>query len=334
VPLRLIEARLPIEPGQLDEALGDATVVDRWVVGTSEGATTVHALVDTERTEAFADRIRERFGEQEIRLVFIAVEATMPEVEEEPEEEKVQDDEATPGRLSREELEQDVREGARLTPVFAALVFFSTVVAAVGLVRDDVAIVIGAMVIAPLLGPNMALALAATLGDSELARTAFKTIGVGVLVAAVSAIAFGLIFTVDPSVPSIADRTRAGLGDIALGLAAGAAGTLAFTGGLPSALVGVMVAVALLPPLVVSGLLAGAGYIEGAVGAVMLVGANVACINLAAVGTFLAQGVRPRSWWEADRAKRAVRRAVIAWVLLLALLVATILVGDVGLDIS
>lgn len=332
MPLRLIEARLPVGPEGIDEAFGDVSVVDRWVVGGSEEATTVHALVDTERTEALADRLREYFGDARLRLVFLAVEATTPEVEKE-EEPPEADEEKTPGRISREELDQDVRQGARLTPVFVALVFFSTVVAAVGLVRDDVAIVIGAMVIAPLLGPNMALALASTLGDPRLARTALRTIAVGVLVAAVSAIAFGLVFSVDPATPSIVGRTRAGLGDIALGLAAGAAGTLAFTSGLPSALVGVMVAVALLPPLVVSGLLVGAGQFEGAAGALMLVGTNVACINLAAVGTFLAQGVRPRSWWEADRARRAVRIAVLSWLALLGFLAAMILFGEVGLDI-
>jgi len=260
----------------------------------------------------------------------LPVEATMPQVEDDPKDEGEKES-STGGRISREELHQDISQSSRLTPVFVAMVVFSTLVAAVGLIRDDVAIVIGAMVIAPLLGPNMGLALAATLGDVELAKKALRTIAVGVGVAAACSVLIGALVPVDADLPGIADRTRAGLGDIALGLSAGAAGTLAFTGGLPGAVVGVMVAVALLPPLVVSGLLAGAGQFDGAVGALLLVATNVACINLAAVATFLIQKVRPRSWWEEDRARRAIRIAVTSWVLLLLALAALILFGNVGL---
>ncbi|MCL7455381.1 MAG: hypothetical protein M8467_20285, partial [Anaerolineae bacterium] len=57
-------------------------------------------------------------------------------------------------------------------------------------------------------------------------------------------------------------------------------------------------------------------------GALLLFAANVVCINLAGVATFLAQGVRPRTWWEEERARRASRTAIITWcVLLVALLV-------------
>ena len=128
-------------------------------------------------------------------------------------------------------------------------VVLSTLVAAIGLVRGDIAVIIGAMVIAPLLGPNVALALAVTLGDGTLAVRALKTIAAGVATAAVVSVLMGVILPVDPSVPEIASRTDASFSDLALALAAGSAGALAFTTGIPTALIGVMVAVALLPPL-------------------------------------------------------------------------------------
>jgi uncharacterized membrane protein len=89
------------------------------------------------------------------------------------------------------------------------------------------------------------------------------------------------------------------------------------------------VAVALLPPLVVAGLLAGSGHLGPASGAVMLAVTNVTCINLAAVGMFLAQKVRPRSWWDAHRAKRASRLAMMTWAIMLAILLGLILFGQV-----
>ena len=81
-----------------------------------------------------------------------------------------------------------------------------------------------------------------------------------------------------------------------------------------------MVAVALVPPLVVCGMLLGEGHATSAGGAFFLTVANVICINLAGVATFLAQGVRPRSWWEAERAKKATFGAILVWVVLLAVL--------------
>jgi len=180
--------------------------------------------------------------------------------------------------------------------------------------------IIGAMVIAPLLGPNVAKSLATTLGDFTLPRRAVVANITGIAAAFVCAVAVGLLFHVDATVPTIASRTTVGPADIILALAAGSAGTLAFTQGLSGAVIGVMVAVALMPPLVVCGMMVREGDISSAFGTFLLTTANLICINLAGVSTFLAQGVRPRSWWEAERAKKATWRAMSVWIVLLAVL--------------
>lgn len=222
-----------------------------------------------------------------------------------------------PPRISREELYSDITDIAGLSVYHVAMVALSAVVASVGLVRDSSAVVVGAMVIAPLLGPNMALALATTLGDVDLAKEALRTGLVGLGVALVISVAWGAVADVDPSGRELTRVTRVGYSEIALALAAGAAGVLSVSRGTATALVGVMVAVALLPPLVAAGLLLGSGFVGGATGAFTVVAANVICINLAGVVTFLLQGVRPRTWWEEDRARRATRVALVFWALLL-----------------
>lgn len=116
-----------------------------------------------------------------------------------------------------------------------------------------------------------------------------------------------------------------GMGDIAVALASGAAGALAFMTGVSATLIGVMVAVALLPPLVAFGLLLGGGYPGLAVGALSLFRMNLICVNLAGVPTFLVQGIRPTTWWEKDRASKAMRIAIGLWVTLLAALSGMIL---------
>ncbi len=54
--------------------------------------------------------------------------------------------------------------------------------------------------------------------------------------------------------------------------------------------------------------------------AALLVGVYVICVNLSGVVTFLLQGIQPRTFWEADRAKRATRTAIALWTALLILL--------------
>ena len=170
----------------------------------------------------------------------------------------------------------------------------------------------------------MALSLATTLGDSDLARTALRASAVGIGLALALSFCVGFFLDVDPSIHEIASRTDVGLGDIVIALAAGAAGALAFTSGVPATLVGVMVAVALLPPLVTFGLLLGSKFLQLAWGALLLFLTNFISINLSGVICFLFQGVSPRDWWEADKARKAVRKAIILWIALLFALVVLI----------
>jgi uncharacterized membrane protein len=134
----------------------------------------------------------------------------------------------------------------------------------------------------------------------------------------------------NPASPEVATRTGVGLGDIAVALASGCAGTLAFTTGVSTTLIGVMVAVALLPPLVTFGLLLGGGHLAPAMGALSLFLMNLICVNLAGVTTFLLQGIRPATWWEKNRAANASRIAVGLWVALLAALGGMILLWRKG----
>ena len=71
------------------------------------------------------------------------------------------------------------------------MVILSTVVASIGLIKDNLAVIIGAMVIAPLLGPNIGLALATTLGDSDLGKKALKTNFTGIFIAFILALGIG-----------------------------------------------------------------------------------------------------------------------------------------------
>ena len=324
--LRMMEIIVPeTDLRDLARLLEESHGVEPWSETLDEGRGRVRVLLPAGRTEEVMDQLQQRFGmKPEFRVILLAVQATLPKLEEEappPEEKKEKKPELrTPNRVSREELYETVGGGTKLTFIFLLTVALSTLVAAIGLVRGDVAIIIGAMVIAPLLGPNVAMALAVTLGDTPRLFKSIRTLTAGILLAAAVALVFGLLVHVDPASPQLAARTTLGLSDVLLASAAGVAGALAFTTGLPAALIGVMVAVALLPPLATAGLMLGAGRPDLALRATALFTTNVACVNLAGVVTFLFQRIRPRPWWEGRRAKKATRWAIVFWALLLVLL--------------
>jgi uncharacterized hydrophobic protein (TIGR00341 family) len=286
-------------------------------------------LVSTEYSEEVLDLLEKSFSHAEgFRIILLPVEASIPrpEIEEKPKEKTVvvvepQKNVSKFIRISREELYADIEKTVRQSWVYFIMIVFAAIVASIGMFRNNVVFIIGAMVIAPLLGPNLALSFATTLGDTGLAQKAGKAIALGVIAALLPSLLIGIAFNIDIGIPELISRKEVSLGDVVLALVAGSAAAISFTSELFSALIGVMVAVALLPPLVAFGMLAGAGHWELALGAFLLFVVNLICVNLAGVLTFILQGIRPLNWWETKKAQKATRVAVLFWAIFLTILV-------------
>lgn len=337
MPQRMIEIVLP--PGYKNVALeliSSHKPLDYWEEEIGGNQTRIKVLLLTEKTGTMMDALEKRFYKIDgFRMMLMAVEASVPRPQPEKDisltekEASVEKKKKGKGsRVSREELYSDVNKMSELSWVFVFLIALASIVAAIGILRNNVVYIIGAMVIAPALGPNVALSLGTTLGDFNLTRKAMRTVGIGILAALIFSALIGIVYDIDPEIPELISRTEVNLGDILLALAAGSAATLSMTTGLLTALIGVMVAVALLPPLVALGMLIGAGQWDLAQGALLLFLVNLICVNLAGVVTFLARGIRPLSWWEAKRAKKAARLAIVLWSGLLVILAVLILLSQ------
>ncbi|MCG7845330.1 MAG: TIGR00341 family protein [Methanomassiliicoccales archaeon] len=329
--LRIVEVILDSgNEENVRDAVKDLDIVDMWCAPSSKGRMTVNMLVKAETSEALVDVLSQMFGPFVVfRLIIHPVEATLPKIKEPPKEEVPEAVEEVKNgkkkswikRISREELQDDVADSSDLNLIYIITVVLSVLVAAIGLLKDNVAVVIGAMVIAPLLGPNVAMSLGTTLGDNKMVSRSAKTMAAGIFLALALSMIIGMLFEVDPSLPEIAYRTNIDLSDVVLALASGAAGALFFTIGTSTALVGVMVAVALLPPLVVMGMLLGTGQYGLAYDTLLLFLTNFICVNLAAVAVFVAQGIKPTHWWQSALAKKAVSYALLLWVALLMMMI-------------
>jgi uncharacterized hydrophobic protein (TIGR00341 family) len=323
--LRLIEVFLPEEDAQkVPELLRDYSLVGIWQTNLYDHQNLVKILLYGAEAETAIDRLANHFSQVDgFRIILLSVEASIPRPLLYPEiraELKEQELDTQRSRINRQELYEDVSATVILSWTHLLMVLLSTVIAAIGLLRDDATIIIGSMVIAPLLGPNMALSLATTLGDTTLARRAVKIGAVGISIAFSFSVLIGYFFTVSPEIPEIASRTRVSGSDLIVAFASGMAGALSLTSGVTNAIVGVMVAVALLPPLVTFGLLIGSGHWQVAVGSMLLLLTNLICLNLAGLITFSVQKIRPRKWWEADFAQKVRHAAFWIWFVLLSAL--------------
>lgn len=295
--------------------LGDAEacVLHHWEA--SAGDDCLHSLVvRVQDVEGVMERLQDR---DEVEVVLTrAIEACLPDPDDTDEGEGEAAETPLFARVSREELRERMDQAAAVDGPFMVLIVASTIVAALGLALDNTAVVIGAMVIAPLVGPNLLLALSTALVDVQLGLRALRVNGVGVATAFLLSLAVGALLGIQDS-SEIALRTHVSLADIGLAIAAGTAGALSVTRTVDSALIGVMVAAAMLPPVVVSGMLVGAGDVEGAGNAGLLFAINLVSINLAAVATFALLGLKPRQWHDRQSAVWVVPAAIAIWTAML-----------------
>lgn len=280
-----------------------------------EGMRVMRILVSDDKIQSLLDNLQNILGAQlSARIVVLVVETSLPKPEE---EERKQEDSAI---AAREELYAEVEKSSQLDLNYLALIILSTVVATIGLIENNVAVVIGAMVIAPLLGPNLALSLATALGDACLMRKSIITLLAGVGLAVLISALIGKFGGFDLSSTELMSRTNAGLDSVVLALASGAAAALSMTTRQSSALVGVMVAVALLPPAATLGITLGQGQYGFAAGAGLLLAVNIVCVNLASKLVFFIKGVHPRTWLEKEKARRAIMIYVAGWLITLSIL--------------
>lgn len=135
------------------------------------------------------------------------------------------------------------------------MLFLSGVISTLGLLAGSTAAIIGAMIVAPLMGPIVGMAFAITMGNRRLLKRAGLSVATGALLTIATAYLICQVVGINTLNPEILERTRPTLLDLAIGLAAGAAGSFAKTRReVADALPGVAIAVALVPPLSVIGI--------------------------------------------------------------------------------
>ncbi len=331
--MRLVQVMIPAGKreavlGVLDEEKIDYALTDE--VSGREYTALVTFPVPTGAVEPVLEQLREVGIERDAYTVVLSAETVVSKrFEQLTERYAAQED--SDDRIAREELKTRAEEMApRWTP-FVVLTVISAVVATAGLLLDSPAVVVGSMVIAPLIGPAMATSVGTVLDEAEMFRRGVRLQVAGGLLAVASAAGFAFALRYTQTVPlapgevfaigEIRERLVPDVLSLPIALGAGVAGALSLSSGVSSALVGVMIAAALVPPTAVVGIGLAWGAPQTVVGAVVLVIVNFLSINFAALATLWYEGYRPERFFRLDEARTATITRVV--VLGAAILVAT-----------
>ena len=287
----------------------------------------VYFPLPTSAVEPILDELKRQRVEEDAYTVVVDAETVVSRKFEELRE-QYEDGDVEEDRISRQELRSHAEDLTPTFGVYVALTVVSALVATAGLLLDSPAVVVGSRVIAPLIGPALGASIGPVLDERELLRSAitYQVVGVAVAIAAATLFAAMVRFAnvVPPGVDiatidEIAERLSPDLLSLVIALGAGVAGILSVATGVSVALVGVMIAAALIPPAATAGIALAFGEPMAAVGSTVLVVVNVLSVNLAGLLTLWYAGYRPESLFDLQPTKERFRRQalVLALVVLL-----------------
>lgn len=220
------------------------------------------------------------------------------------------------------EIYKEVSEGRQFDALYFSMLVFGCLIALLGLLLNSPAVIIGAMLISPLMGPILSCGLALTLAEGELAKKAGRNLGLSVVETIVIAAIAAWLSPLKDVTPEILARINPNLMDLLVAFFSGAAGTLALCSKRPGFTIvpGVAIATAVMPPLATIGYGISTRQWLVASGAFMLFVTNLASIIVSADIVFLMVGLRGEaaptgrdvSWW-------IRHRMAISWAILVVL---------------
>lgn len=214
---------------------------------------------------------------------------------------------------TRKDVRRQIRENSVADFSFLFMNVMATIVASYGLLADSTAVVIGAMLIAALLGPITGIALGLVDGNRRLLRLALTSEAVGVAVVLLTALVIGWIHNEIPIGREITSRTSPNITDLIIALAGGAAGAYATTTPrISSGLIGVAISTALVPPLATCAILLARGQYDTAFGGFLLFFANFVAIQFSSSVVLWLAGFRHLTRRDQENTKQIYMQSAVS----------------------
>ena len=185
-------------------------------------------------------------------------------------------------------------EDAEIHTNYVVFMLLSTLIATLGLYLNSAAVIIGAMILAPLMAPMVCVSMALLRDNEKLLRQSLDKIGLGILLALGSSALVAALIPYSPITTEMMGRLNPSLPDLFVAILSGIAAAYARSfKEIAQNLAGVAIAVALVPPLAVAGIGLGRGEFAFFLQAFLLFSTNLVGIVLAATVTFLVLGFSP-----------------------------------------
>jgi len=223
-------------------------------------------------------------------------------------------------QATRESLITFAQNNSRVNGEYLMLVVASAVITSLGLILDNVAVIVGGMVIAPVLGPILAITIGIVLGKPKLIKQGISAELIGIIFAILVGFMWGMIIPDVELTNSLQIRMYPTLADLFIAIAAGAAAAYSLMKGqLRTGLVGVMVAASLLPVMCTIGIGISFASQEMILGAFLLLGGNYLGLLLANIVVFYIKGLKPQNWYQ-FKAQKMIKKSLIFIVIAVLLL--------------
>ncbi|MCP4135930.1 MAG: TIGR00341 family protein [bacterium] len=216
-------------------------------------------------------------------------------------------------------------EGAKPTKEYYILTILSSVIATIGLIQGATATIIGAMIVAPLMTPILGFSLAVVWGDVPLLKTSMVSIFKGIMWALAISTAIAYVIPLADYSREITSRAEPAFYDILVALASGIVGAYGYVSKkISNTLIGIAIAVALMPPLCVVGIGIGTANPDIATRASILFLINLVSIGLAGAVVFWWMEIHPVMADQSGVKRRAMSQILVS---LLILLVISVTIG-------
>ncbi len=226
---------------------------------------------------------------------------------------------ALPDKTDETAIVEQISDGVTFRGANLWVLIFAIFIACLGLNLNSTAVIIGAMLISPLMGPIIGMGLAVGRADLELLKRSLTNYGVSTVISVLTAALYFQLTPLTEAQSELLARTSPTLYDVLIALFGGAAGILAIsTGGKGNVIPGVAIATALMPPLCTAGYGLAMGEWSFFFGACYLFFINTVFIALATyVGVRLLQ-FKPKQF--VDKARLAVVNRYIAVIVVVTML--------------
>ena len=216
------------------------------------------------------------------------------------------------------EIDKTFRAGVEFRGTALWVLIFAIFIASIGLNVNSTAVIIGAMLISPLMGPIMALGYGAGINDSALMRSSLFNLGLAVFISLLASTAYFLVTPLAQAHSELLARTTPTIWDVLIALFGGLAGAIGATRREKSNLIpGVAIATALMPPLCTAGYGLAVGNLQFFLGAIYLFSIN--CVFIAIATLMMVRLMRLPSFKLLEERSLVKRRTLIGLVVLLTL---------------